>query len=80
MSEEERLTDVETDIAYALGEIQNIQTELESYFDPEDGLVLLRLQQLTERLEGIEARLAEVTEFVAQPIIVGPYAFEAPEG
>ena len=47
--------DVQLDLTFALGEIQNIQSELETYFDPDKGILL-------QRLEGIEARLKELRE------------------
>ena len=43
--------DVQLDLTFALGEIQDIRGELETKLDP-----------LAERLEGIEIRLKELTD------------------
>lgn len=54
--------DTELDLTYALGEIQDIRTEL-------DGA-------LADRLEGIEARLAEVRSALALAgLLPGGYVF-----
>lgn len=61
--------DIELDLTYALGEIQNIQSELETYFDPMQGIVWAndaqnagRAADLAIRLEGVEARLKEIED------------------
>jgi uncharacterized coiled-coil protein SlyX len=46
---EERLNDVEIDVGYALGELKDLQGQIN-----DSGVI--------ERLEGIEARLAEITD------------------
>lgn len=45
----------DADLDSAIGEIQNIQREMETYFDPKNGIIL-------QRLEGVEARLKELTD------------------
>lgn len=49
------MNEVELDLNYALGELTNIQSELEQYFGKGPG-------NLPERLEGIEARLKELQD------------------
>lgn len=57
---------VEIDLTYAISEIQDIQAELELHNLPDMG----------RRLEGIEARLKEVTdallEYFTTAITIGP--------
>lgn len=60
---------MELDLTYALGEIQDIRSELETNLDP-----------LAERIEGIEARLAEVRSALALAGLLPAepfYAFDA---
>lgn len=58
---------VEIDLTYAISEIQDIQAELE----------LHNLSNMTLRLEGVEARLKEVTdallEYFSAAITTGHY-------
>lgn len=57
---------VDIDLTYAISEIQDIQLELETNLGP-DGVII-------QRLEGIEARLKEVTDALID------YAHNAPSG
>ncbi|HEY6014214.1 MAG TPA: hypothetical protein VIU37_09405 [Candidatus Limnocylindrales bacterium] len=49
----------EIDVQYALGELQNLQTEMEQYFGTDGSLK-------PERIEGIEARLKEQGDTIAR--------------
>lgn len=58
---------VEIDLTYAIGEIQDIQAELETY----------KLSDLASRLEGVEVRIKELTDtlltYFVSAITTGPY-------